>query len=64
MVAAFAICPAAVSCYDDSALQEQIDMLVDKVYELEIVLHHADCLGHVTWKPLYVHKNLPIESKS
>ena len=35
MVAAFAICPAAVSCYDDSALQEQIDMLVDKVYELE-----------------------------
>ena len=35
MVAAFAICPAVVSCYDDSALQEQIDMLVDKVFELE-----------------------------
>ena len=27
--------PAAVSCYDDSGLQEQIDMLIDKVYELE-----------------------------
>ena len=42
MVAAFAICPAAVSCYDDSALreqdaalQDQIDILVDKLYELE-----------------------------
>ena len=42
MVAAFAICPAAVSCYDDSALheqdsalQEQIDILIEKVYELE-----------------------------
>lgn len=35
MLAVFAVCPAAVSCYDDSALQEQIDMLVDKVYELE-----------------------------
>ncbi|MBR1956530.1 MAG: hypothetical protein IKA13_04355 [Bacteroidales bacterium] len=42
MVAAFAICPAAVSCYDDSALreqdsalQDQIDILIDKVYELE-----------------------------
>lgn len=27
--------PAAVSCYDDSGLQEQIDMLVDKVFQLE-----------------------------
>lgn len=27
--------PAAVSCYDDSGLQEQIDLLVDKVFELE-----------------------------
>lgn len=42
MVAAFAICSAAVSCYDDSALreqdsalQDQIDILIDKVYELE-----------------------------
>ena len=42
MVAAFAVCPAVVSCYDDSALreqdsalQDQIDILVDKLYELE-----------------------------
>ena len=35
MTALMAVCPAAVSCYDDSALQEQIDMLVDKLYELE-----------------------------
>ena len=35
MVAVLAVCPAAVSCYDDSAIREQIDMLVDKVYELE-----------------------------
>ena len=27
--------PLAVSCYDDSALQEQIDILVDKVFALE-----------------------------
>lgn len=34
MVACMAA-PAAVSCFDPSGLQEQIDMLVDKVYELE-----------------------------
>ena len=27
--------PLAVSCYDDSALQEQIDMIVDQLFELE-----------------------------
>ena len=27
--------PLAVSCFDPSGLQEQIDMLVDKVFELE-----------------------------
>ena len=35
MTAVLAVCPAAVSCYDDSAIREQIDMLVDKIYELE-----------------------------
>lgn len=42
MVAVFAICPVVVSCYDDSALreqdsalQDQIDLIVDKLYELE-----------------------------
>jgi hypothetical protein len=34
MAACLAV-PAAVSCFDPSGLQEQIDMLVDKVYELE-----------------------------
>ena len=31
---------AVVSCYDDSALQEQIDLLVNKVYELETQLNN------------------------
>ena len=34
MVGCMAV-PTAVSCFDPSGLQEQIDMLVDKVYELE-----------------------------
>ena len=32
--------PLAVSCFDPSGLQEQIDMLVDKVYELETKLNN------------------------
>ena len=39
MVACMAV-PAAVSCFDPSGLQEQIDMLVDKVYELEEKLNN------------------------
>ena len=39
MVACLAV-PAAVSCFDPSGLQEQIDMLVDKVYELEEKLNN------------------------
>ena len=32
--------PLAVSCFDPSGLQEQIDMLVDKVFELETKLNN------------------------
>ena len=39
MVACMAV-PTAVSCFDPSGLQEQIDMLVDKVYELEEKLNN------------------------
>lgn len=34
-LAALAAVPFAVSCYDDSALREELEMLVDKVFELE-----------------------------
>ena len=37
---AFLAVPAAVSCFDPSGLQEQIDMLVDKVFELEEKLNN------------------------
>ena len=40
MLAAMAATPFAVSCYDDSELREQIDMLVDKVFELETKLNN------------------------
>ncbi|MBQ7899261.1 MAG: hypothetical protein IJ307_05350 [Bacteroidales bacterium] len=33
-------CPMAVSCYDDSELREQIDLIVDKLYELEEKLNN------------------------
>ena len=36
----FLAVPAAVSCFDPSGLQEQIDMLVDKVFELEEKLNN------------------------
>ena len=36
----FLAVPAAVSCFDPSGLQEQIDMLVDKVFELETKLNN------------------------
>lgn len=35
MLAAMAATPFAVSCYDDTGIREELDMLVDKVYELE-----------------------------
>lgn len=39
-VVALLATPAAVSCFDPTELQEQIDMLVDKVYELETKLNN------------------------
>jgi hypothetical protein len=35
MLAAMAATPFVVSCYDDTGIREELDMLVDKVYELE-----------------------------
>ena len=39
LLAVFA-CPLFVSCYDDSELRETVDMLVDKIYELEQKLNN------------------------
>ncbi len=34
------VCPLAVSCYDDTEIREQIDMIIDKIYELEDKLNN------------------------
>ena len=35
IVAAVAMVSAAASCYDDTSLQEQINMIVDQLFELD-----------------------------
>lgn len=43
-------CPMAISCYDDSELREQIDLIVDKLYELEEKLNNEVAALHAMLK--------------